>query len=246
MTTVSGPSAVTVSPASRNDGLPFKLISRLSDQTTSAEVTGRAVGELGLRVEVEDELSSAVERLERRGQVGHDVLEVAAVEGQQGVVERVADEVSRRLVHVAGVGRHELERVVDNERATRGVREVGRRRRRRAGHHAQQYDRTSTTVRRVLQQLAFSNVLPGIGIRTRILPVRRLPATRPARRRTGLFVQVRASGGPCRGYPAGNKPTRWSARRPGDPGPNRKNSSGSISSSSMTSGSSSPTMSTRA
>ena len=40
MTTVSGPSAVIVSPASRNDGLPFKLMSRVSDHTTSAEVTG--------------------------------------------------------------------------------------------------------------------------------------------------------------------------------------------------------------
>ena len=40
MTTVSGPSAVIVSPASRNAGLPLRLISRSSDHTTSAEVTG--------------------------------------------------------------------------------------------------------------------------------------------------------------------------------------------------------------
>ena len=40
MTTVSGPSAVIVSPASRNAGLPFKLIILVSDQATSAEVTG--------------------------------------------------------------------------------------------------------------------------------------------------------------------------------------------------------------
>ena len=40
MTTVSGPSAVMFSPASMKAGLPLRFIIRLSDHTTSAEVTG--------------------------------------------------------------------------------------------------------------------------------------------------------------------------------------------------------------
>ena len=40
METASGPSVVIVSPASRNAGLPFKLIILVNDQATSAEVTG--------------------------------------------------------------------------------------------------------------------------------------------------------------------------------------------------------------
>ena len=32
--------AVTVTPASRNAGLPFRLTSRLSEKTTSADVSG--------------------------------------------------------------------------------------------------------------------------------------------------------------------------------------------------------------
>ena len=40
MTTAFLPAAETVTPASRNDGFPFRLTRRFSDQTTSAEVSG--------------------------------------------------------------------------------------------------------------------------------------------------------------------------------------------------------------
>ncbi len=40
ITTVYFPCAETVMPASRNDGFPLRLISRLSEKTTSADVSG--------------------------------------------------------------------------------------------------------------------------------------------------------------------------------------------------------------
>jgi hypothetical protein len=40
MTTVYFDGADTVIPESRNDGFPFRFTSRLSDQTTSADVRG--------------------------------------------------------------------------------------------------------------------------------------------------------------------------------------------------------------
>jgi hypothetical protein len=39
-TTVSGSGAVAVMPAMRNDGLPLMLATRVSENTTSAAVTG--------------------------------------------------------------------------------------------------------------------------------------------------------------------------------------------------------------
>ena len=39
-TTVYGPAAETVTPPSRNDGFPFRLIRRRNEKTTSADVIG--------------------------------------------------------------------------------------------------------------------------------------------------------------------------------------------------------------
>ena len=58
------PCGLTTIPSSRNAGFPFRLISRLSEKTTSADVSGVAVREVDVLAEVEDELHRVVRGLE--------------------------------------------------------------------------------------------------------------------------------------------------------------------------------------
>ena len=106
----------------------------VSDQTTSAEVTGVPSENLafGLRWKMYFRAPSSAWYDVARSR--HDLLEVATVEGDQRVVEGVDDQLAGRLEHVTGVGGDENERVIDYEGAPRGA----RCRCRHGGHGAQQ------------------------------------------------------------------------------------------------------------
>ena len=116
MTTVYFPCAETLMPASRKAGLPFMLMSRLSEKTTSADVSGAPFGEVDVRLELERERLRAVRGLPRLHEQRDRVREVALVVGEERVVDRAIDDRRGRVECALRVRRLDRERVVDHER----------------------------------------------------------------------------------------------------------------------------------
>ena len=131
MTTVYLSFAETSTPGEQERGFPFRLTSRLSEKTTSADGQRRAVGEVDVppgagSVNV---LASALRPRtdEQRDRMGEVVLPVR----EQRVVDRAVDDRRGGVERALRVERVERERVVDDERRrrSRADRRAARRRR---------------------------------------------------------------------------------------------------------------------
>ena len=108
-----------MTPASRNDGLPFRFTSRFSDQTTSADVSGVPSAKWTFRFSWKVKTFALGARLVRRDEQRDRVRQVVALVGEERVVDRVIDQRRGRVERAARVGGLDRERVVDDERRRR-------------------------------------------------------------------------------------------------------------------------------
>ena len=115
-TTVYLPFADAVTPSSRKDGLPLRLIRRRNEKTTSADVSGVPSAKWTFLLQAEDERLRVLRRRPRLDEHRHRMRDVAALVGEERVEGGPVDDRGRRLERALRVGRLDLERTVDHER----------------------------------------------------------------------------------------------------------------------------------
>ena len=111
----TSPAAETVTPASRKAGFPFRLMSRFSEKTTSAEVSGVPSAKWTFRLSWNANVFASVARPPRRDEQRDRRGEVAALVGEERVVDRAVDDRRGRIEGALRVRRLDRERVVDHE-----------------------------------------------------------------------------------------------------------------------------------